>query len=82
MASRATPSATSAEYSAELVSMAWWIRMPELSSAAMMANEMMPAPPMEKATGKPVMMPAKSVRKTMIRPISTPSKPKSMMLSP
>ena len=77
-----TPSAKSAAYSAELLSIASWISNPALSSAAMMANEIAPAPPMAKATGKPVMIPAKSVRKTITRPISTPSNPKSMLSRP
>ena len=49
----------SAEYSTEPVSMAWWISSPAESSAAMIANEIMPAPAMANATGKPVMIPAK-----------------------
>ena len=82
MASRATPSATRAAYSAEPLSIASWISSPAESRAAIMAKEMTPAPPIAKATGKPVMIPAKSVRKTMIRPTSTPSNPKGIPKCP
>ena len=56
MASRATPSASSAAYSAEPVSMAWWIRSPASSRPAITAKATTPAPAMEKATGKPDMI--------------------------
>ncbi len=78
IASRATPSARSAAYSVLAGSMAWWMRSPAESSAAMTAKERMPAPPMAKATGKPVMIPPKRNRKTMMIPISIPSSPNSM----
>jgi hypothetical protein len=55
-----TPSARAREYSADPVSIAWWISRPALSSAAMIAKEMTPAPPMAKATGKPVMIPRRA----------------------
>ena len=80
IASRAIPSATSAPYSAEPESIAWWIKMPALSSAAMIPNEIIPAPPMAKATGKPDMMPPKRHINTINRPTSIPSNPKIICL--
>ena len=77
-----TPWLISSAYMADPVSIAWWIRIPALSSAAMIPKEITPAPPMAKATGKPDRMPPKRQRKTIIRPISTPSSPNSIGSAP
>ena len=81
MVSRAIPLSTNARYWSEAVSIAWWINKPAESSAAIIAKEMIPAPPIAKATGKPVMIPPNSVRNTIIRPISIPSNPKIIFFS-
>ena len=81
IASRATPSARRAAYSAEPVSIAWWISSPALSRAAMIAKETIADPPIAKATGKPVMIPPNRQTKTMMRPISIPSSPNSMVFT-
>ena len=81
IASRAIPLSTNARYWSEAVSIAWWINNPAESSAAIIAKEMIPAPPIAKATGKPVMIPPNSVRNTIIRPISIPSNPKIILFS-
>ena len=77
-----TPEFTRSRNSAEDLSIAWWIRSPAESSAAIKPKLMTAAPPMAKATGKPERMAPKSVRKTMSRPTSTPSKPNGMFFSP
>ena len=77
-----TPCATRSAYIADPVSIAWCSSSPALSSAAMIPNEIMPAPAMAKATGNPDKMPPNRQHSTISNPISTPSNPKIICPAP